>query len=246
MWRPLTLVFLTTLIVCPSLRGTDLLPFLVSEVEVERQLLAEDLRLLGAARREQGEALSRFTAAIGAIDETIDGRQVSLEGLEAQEAEAAAAQQALETANDRAAELRRQVHQRLRKTALLESRIESLGDDAGVRIDPLSGRWSLSMSPGNETGFVQLRFSNNEVTGFYTLTEGSSGSLTGTYSGGRLTLQRVDSREGGNSTWTGELDPATRRIRGSWTARDGADDLPSSGTWSAEKLETDRDGSKAP
>jgi len=246
MGRTWLLVFLTFLIASPGLQAVDLLPFLVAEVNVERELLAEDLRLLSSVRTEQGEALSRFTAAIAAIDERIDSRQVSVAGLEVLEREALEAQVALSQVNERAASLRRQVHQRLRKTSLLESRIEGLGDEAGVRIDPLSGRYALSVSPGNQTGIVQLRFSNNSVTGFYTLEEGSSGSLTGTYSGGKLNLERVDSREGGGSTWVGALDPASRMIRGTWTARDGIDDLPSSGTWSAEKTEADLDESETP
>lgn len=233
----LALLACVLLLAAPAAEGQKLLDVFAAQLEIERQLLAEDLRLYAAARSEQQEELEALTAALAEIDAEIEGGEVSVAGFEALEASYAAVEQRLAAAHRTAGEIRQRLYDRLRRTAALEERVVRLGGGAPVQIDPLSGSWSLTLDPGDAEGRIELQLDGTLVTGTYRLDAGGSGSLRGTYSGGELRLERIDSRRGFDAVWRGELDPARRRITGSWTATELATGGPSSGRWSAEKRE---------
>ncbi len=230
------LVSLLFLQIAPSASGADTVTVLTAQLDVERQLLAEDLRLFATARREQIEALGRLETALAAIDVLVEGRSVSVAELEGLEAEASLAEVGVAGANSRSGEIRRRLYDRLRRTSALEGRIEVEAVGSLALADPLSGRWSLELDPDDQEGWLELRFSTNLVTGSYRLENGGGGSLRGTYSGGNLRLEKVDSLRGLDAIWVGEIDPVTRKISGYWTAMELADGRPARGDWKAEKL----------
>lgn len=240
----LAVLALAVMGIASGARAQGLSPILTSQLEVERELLAEDLRLLAAARTEQQEALAAFTAALDAIDARLETREVSLEGLEALEDEARRTRRALDAANTRAETLRHEVHQRLRRTGVLAGRIEDLEDGPQVREDPLSGEWNFTLEPDLGSGTLRLSISGETVTGSYDLGEEGQGTVSGSFRGSRLRLQRTDGRGGRDLTLEAEIDPVTRQIRGTWTRiepsagdPDPLSTEPDSGTWEAEKVE---------
>ncbi|MCB1037374.1 MAG: hypothetical protein KDD47_26320 [Acidobacteria bacterium] len=216
----------------------DLLDTTVAQLEMERELLAEQLRLFADARRQQQLALSRFQTALEGVDSAIEGRQVSVQGLEELERAVEEAEVELTAANRRATRWRQHLQDSLRRTALLENRAEALSRGPGVRVDPLSGRWRLEIEPDAQKGVLDLRFSANLITGFYALEDGSSASLRGTYSGGTLRLERVDALKGFDAVWQGEVDLASRTITGTWTATELSSGGPVQGTWRAVKTDS--------
>ncbi len=234
----LTLFLLFSSLTAQMALGADLAAFLSVELEVERGLLAEDIRLFSVARAAQKSALARFATALAAVDAKVEGQTVSVAEFEALEAAVAWAEVAAGSTSTLAGEARRRLYGRLRRTAALENRIEALSSDFGVRIDPLSGRWRLELEPDAQPGWVEFRFSANLVTGVYRLDEGGGGSLRGTYSGGRLRLERVDSLRGFDAIWEGEVDVVSRRIQGTWVATELSGGGPARGDWLAVKIET--------
>lgn len=216
----------------------DLRPFLETQLEMERQLLADDLRQYAAARERQKNESAAVEELLAGIDEQIEGGTVTLGDLEQRERELAAAQLALTGAEQLAATLRQRILDHLRRTALLGTSLEAQGQSPGLRIDPLSGPWRLTLQPGNHTGLLRLRLNGAVVSGEYELDGDSQGSLRGTYSGGKLRLERVDGLRGLDSVLNGELDPARRQIDGTWTAVVLSSGGPASGTWTAVKVES--------
>jgi hypothetical protein len=107
-------------------------------------------------------------------------------------------------------------------------------------VDPLSGRWELEVGPDDVEGILTLQLNGTLVSGTYTMEDGSSGSMRGTYSGGRLRLERVDSRRGFDSVWEGEVDAARRTFRGTWVAMELSSGGPVRGTFRGEKIEPRR------
>ncbi len=220
-----------------SVEAAGRLETTMDQLEVERQLLAGELRQFSSARRTQQGALSRFEAALAAVDASIEGRQVSVESLESLERAVERTESDLDAANRRATRWRHRFQNTLRRTALLETRAEALSRGPGFSSDPLTGRWKLEVDPDSRGGFLDLRFSANLITGFYTLDDGSSASLRGTYSGGTLRLDRVDALRGFDAVWVGEVDLPSRTIAGTWTATELSSGGPVKGSWKATKID---------
>ncbi|MEM9292349.1 MAG: hypothetical protein AAGD01_11765 [Acidobacteriota bacterium] len=225
-----------------ALEAQGLLSLTRAELDLERRLMAEDLRLYAASRGEVEEAASALTAALTAFDEQIDSREVSVLQLELLESRAARAQVEHEAALDGATRIRHRLVDRLRRTALLAERIEALGGDDVLRQDPISGAWDLEVDPGGVEGRLELSANGTLISGTYQLEDGSNGSVSGTYAGGRLSLERVDSRTGFDSLWTGEVDLARREISGRWIATELAAGEPTAGNWRARKIEIRGEG----
>lgn len=230
-------LILLTLASASFAQGASPMDSTMAQLDLEREILAEQLRQFSDARREQERALNRFQTALAAVDASIEGRQVSVQGLEDLERSVESAEVDLASANRRAARWRHRLQDSLRRTALLETRAEALSRAPGVRSDPLSGRWRIEFGPDSREGFLDLRFSANLISGFYALEDGTTASLRGTYSGGTLRLDRVDALRGFDAVLVGEVDLATRTISGTWTANELSSGGPVTGTFKATKLD---------
>ncbi|MDY7093106.1 MAG: hypothetical protein SX243_09065 [Acidobacteriota bacterium] len=236
----LTLICSAALFAAPVASAQSLLDFLIAELEMERELLAEDLRLYSEARSRQAQAMTEVEEALAAIDGEIEGREVSVLSFEALENTYAEALVQRNASDALTREIRQRIYDRLRRTALLSERIVALGGALAVRVDPLSGRWELEGGPEDAEGVLTLQLNGTLVSGTYAMEDGSSGSMRGTYSGGRLRLERVDSRRGFDSIWEGEVDAARRTFRGTWTAMELSSGGPVRGTFRGEKIEPRR------
>lgn len=251
-------------------RAQDMTAFLTMELEIERQLLADDLRLYSQARQRQIGERERVEELLVEVDQQIETGTVILGDLENRERQIVTAEETLAATSREAERLRLRIYDRLRRTGLLEEALDTqTGPD--LRLDPLTGRWRVEIDPGNVEGVFTLRLDGTVVRGSYSIEDGgaggsllpgtlpptsgafvvpatstSRGSLRGTYAGGVLRLERVDTLRGLHSTFEGVLDPVRRQLRGSWTAVELSAGGPGGGDWTAEKInpedESDDDG----
>ncbi len=254
------------LTVAAPAHGQEMAAFLSMELEIERQLLADDLRLYAEARQRQITERESVEELLVEVDQQFETGTVTLGELEDRERQIVLAEQTLAATSRETERLRLRIYDRLRRTGLLEQALEA-HDGPGLLPDPLSGRWRLDLDPGNVEGVLTLRLDGTVVRGSYAIEDGgtggslqpgtlppssgafvdsaadepSRGSLRGTYTGGLLRLERIDALRGLHSTFQGTLDPVRRQLLGTWTAVDLTSGGPGGGDWTADKIESEED-----
>ena len=105
----------------------------------------------------------------------------------------------------------------------------------GTTVD-ISGWWQVEAQPNDVWGFLELVQDAELVTGSYRLSNGVEGSMKGTFSGGVLKLEMVDSERGTVGDVEGETDTETGEIRGTWSAREVGSGRPAAGEWAARRV----------
>ena len=226
------------LVACSALaQGRDpVLEMFKAQREIEKRLLAADLatmervqdQLRGACDRlvrlgddllraqKDGEDLGTFTA-----------RSADLRHAEAEVSElVSSAQQLRVTVGARRAYLEQ-----------VQAEIRRMEEASQATPDDISGRWTVSIEPGGFTGTFDLRLDGTIVTGVYQLSGGWKGSLRGTFIGGDIRLERIDTQQGFVATYTGRLvsRDTERRLEGGWDATNLAAGMPASGSWLARR-----------
>jgi len=202
-----------------------------TEIRLERRLLGRDLAAYTQARSAEQRERGRFDSASARLDQLLTGGNLTIESFESLDNEVRSAAESARAASDRAEELRRRAGERLRRIGALQ---EELAGRQASR-DPVSGRWRVRIGPGDHTGTFDLHLDGTLVTGRYTLNDGAAGSLTGTYVSGTLRLQRVDTRNGLDVTYTGTLDPLAGRVTGAWQGTELANGTAFNGGWTAAR-----------
>jgi hypothetical protein len=202
-----------------------------AQIRLERRLLGRDVTAYTLARAVEQRERGRFDAAAARLDQLLGGGSLTIESFENAENEVRAAAESARAASARVEELRARAGERLRRIGALQE--ELAGRPAGA--DPLTGRWRVRIGPADRGGTFELRLRGTLVSGNYTLDDGPSGSLTGTFVGGVVTLHRVDSRAGFDVTYTGTVDAAAGRVSGRWQGTELANGNPSSGGWTGAK-----------
>lgn len=103
--------------------------------------------------------------------------------------------------------------------------------------DDISGRWTVTIEPGGFKGTFDLRLDGTIITGVYQLSGGWKGSLKGTFVGGNVQLDRIDSQQGFVATYSAPLSGKAneKRLEGTWEATNLAAGMPSAGTWLGRK-----------
>ncbi|HTQ79305.1 MAG TPA: hypothetical protein VMM92_04870 [Thermoanaerobaculia bacterium] len=202
-----------------------------AEIRLERRLLARDITAYTQARAAEQRERGRYDVAASRLDQLVTGGNLTIAGFENLENEVRNAAESARAASDRVGELRERASERLRRIGALQ---EELAGRPANR-DPLSGRWRVRLGPGDRAGTFDLRLRGTLVSGTFSLDDGPSGSLTGTFVDGTLTLHRVDSRAGFDVTYVGGLDAAAGRISGSWQGTELANGNPTSGGWTAAR-----------
>ena len=197
------------------------------QLNMERKLLALDLVSYREARTREQSIRTKAQQTSERMDQALKGDSLALGTLEALHDELVADQAAAAITSQRVELQLQRLEDRLRRIAFLEGEV-----GARTAADPVSGRWQVQILPQNATAAFDLRLDGAVVAGRYQIAGGSSGSFRGTYSSNRLRLERIDARGGFDATFEGTVDPATRRIRGTWTAHDLASGQPARGDWS--------------
>ena len=212
------------------------------QMQVKRELLAGRLEALGNLQTDLDQAWARVVHLSSDLARAY-GEGESLQSLRLRENDLRLAEAELEALMDQARQLRAAVLDLDEALELIGRKLEALraaGPKAG---DPLTGRWSLTVEPGDLEGEVQLELDGTLVTGVYSLSGGWYGSLKGTLVSGKLRLERIDSQLGFAAILYGELfaDEDPPRIQGTWEATNLSVGLPSSGTWIARKIREGED-----
>ncbi len=202
-----------------------------AELARERKRLQADVRSLADAARRLDAALTQLSGAIHAASEAV-GRGDAPDDLTRREEAVSAAEQDVKAQLDRRRVLADRVVERRRTIAALES------DLSGKRAaDALSGRWTVSVEPGEQKGVFHLVLDGTLVSGEYTLEGGYAGSLRGTLINDRLRLERVDSRLGFSAIYYGRLVRDSGILTGTWETTAFGSGTPESGRWKAVREE---------
>jgi hypothetical protein len=130
-------------------------------------------------------------------------------------------------------QLRQGIASRRTHLEQVELEVRRLEGSAQVQADDLSGKWNVIIEPGGLRGQFEVRLDGTLVNGTYQLSGGWKGSLRGTFIGGNLRLERIDTQLGFAATYLGRLagPEGDRRLEGSWEATNLAAGMPASGTW---------------
>lgn len=137
-----------------------------------------------------------------------------------------------ELARTRLEDVRRLVEQREE----LIGRITSLREALPSQRELLTGVWEVRWLPAGVVGEFQFEQSGALVTGQYRLAQHGSGSLQGTFVGGKLLLTRIDRQRGRDAELEGWLDADGGRIRGTWQAFELVQGGIPHGQWIARRV----------
>jgi hypothetical protein len=219
----------------PSRTGDPLLDFLLVSLEVEKKGATEDAEEFERVTERLVRAEADVTTAVGRLARLLRDGNPERPVLDA-------AADAIEEARVRALvqqERRRVIADSLgahgRRAAFLREEIAKRRDSVRTVSDPVTGRWDVTIGPGNRRGTLRLALDGTIVSGDYVLDGGFRGSVRGTFVGDRLSLDRIDSERGFDAKFYGRVTGgAARRIGGTWEGTVIAPAPgPSGGTWSA-------------
>lgn len=202
------------------------------QLRLERGLLALDLSSYREARDRQRRIQAQVETSSTRMDEALQGESLTLGSLEALHDDLVATQAAATIARDRVEDQLRRLEDRMQRISFLEGELGLRSQQA----DPVTGRWEVTILPQDSAAVFDLRLDGTVVSGEYVISGLFTGSFRGTYSGGRLRLERIDSRRGFDAVFEGTVDAATGRVTGSWTANELASGQPARGGWSGARV----------
>ena len=192
---------------------------LEERTRVVQEILADVARSYRQTAMERAAAQQELNTAEEALDrESVRPREATAQRLDELQKEAlqarGRAQAVREQLDARLADLRRLLQER----DALARRIAEVRARLPEQRELLTGVWEVSWMPAGTTGTFYLDQSGTLVTGQYRLGISGSGSLQGTFVGGKLFLQRIDAQRGRDAELEGLLDPDGSRLRGTWQA----------------------------
>ncbi len=222
-------------------QAREALPSVITQIDVERRLLDQDLESYEAARALEIQRRARVEELSQEIDTLLAGPSPTLSDLAEAQASLDAATLAAEQTAEQVDELRRSLTERLRRIALLEDDLRILSRaDPGAR-SPISGTWEVDYQPAGLTtgspGVFELDVDGSVVEGSYRFGEARSGAIRGTYGGSTLQLELLDSTRGLDAIFQGRYDPAEGTLRGFWQPTELGAGEPGGGSWSARKVD---------
>jgi hypothetical protein len=201
----------------------------------ERRRISADASQLADVGRRLEAASGVLTTASRAVAELAGRADSSPEEISRREDAVASAEQEVRTLLDRRRILVERLIERRRNVALLEAELRGKRP-ASTTTDLLSGRWNVSIEPGEQRGVFRVALEGTIVSGDYTLEGGFTGSLRGTLIGDRLRLERVDSQLGFTTTYYGRLARDGSQIAGTWESTTFGVGAAGSGRWRAQPI----------
>jgi len=226
------------LFVCPAVaQGRDpILEMFKAQREIEKRLLGADLAAMERIQEQLRGACDRLVR----LGDDLLRAQKDGEDLGSFTARSADLRHAESEVNDlvvAAQQLRTTLGARRAYLDQVQAEIRRMEESGQATQDELTGRWLVAVEPGGFTGTFDLRLDGTLVTGVYQLSGGWKGSLRGTFIGGDLRLERIDSQQGFVAVYAGRLvsRETEKRIEGAWDATNLAAGMPASGTWIARR-----------
>ena len=203
-----------------------------------RRLAADAISLADLTRRLETAAGDLATASRTAAD--FAGRSDSSpEEILRREDAVALAEGEVRTLLDRRRLVVERIVERRRNVALLDAEVRGKGRSGAAQQDLLSGRWNVTMDPGEQRGVFRMALDGTIVSGDYTLEGGFSGSLRGTLVGDRLRLERVDSQLGFVGIFYGRLPRDGSSLAGTWESTTFGAGAAGAGRWRATPIKED-------
>ncbi len=194
------------------------------------------------ARERENEALAELARASRQLDDTLGNPLSGPAELIDLEAEVTVARERACGLTEETAARRRAMYDSMKRLAAKVRELERRAGDRqnrgiGGAGGGIAGSWQIEAQPNDLWGFLDLKREGTLVSGSYRLSNGAEGSLQGTFAGGRLELELVDSERGAVGDIEGELEAEAGEIRGTWHARELAGGRPGAGEWTARRVE---------
>ena len=208
---------------------------LKADLARERRRVSADVSQLSDVGRRLEAVSAELTAATRAVAELAARADAPPEEISRREDAVASAEQEVRTLLDRRRLLVERLIERRRNIALLDAELRGKRPTAATT-DLLSGRWNVSIEPGEQRGEFRVTLEGTIVSGEYTLEGGYSGSLRGTLIGDRLRLERVDSQLGFTAIYFGRLARDGSQISGTWEATTFGVGAAGAGRWLAQPI----------
>jgi hypothetical protein len=209
-----------------------------AELARERRRLAADVARLADISRRLDTALSQLANASRAVADGVSRADVGADELARREEAVTDAEEDVRSLLEKRRLVADRVVDRKRSIALLE------GDLSTRRpADALTGRWTVSLEPGDQRGVFRMSLDGAIVSGDYSLEGGYTGSLKGTLVNDKLRLERVDSKLGFSAVYVGRLARDGGSISGTWESTHFGDGGPGQGRWTAVR-EEEKEGSQ--
>lgn len=209
-----------------------------AELTRERRRLAADTSRLSETSRRLEAALSTLASASRALAEGAARADSGVDELSRREEAIGDAEQDVRSLLEKRRLLTERILDRKRSIGMLEAELASRKP-----ADSISGRWTVTVEPGEQRGVFRMTLDGTLISGEYTLEGGYSGSLRGTLINDRLRLERVDSKLGFSAVYVGRVARDGTAIAGTWESTTFGAGGPGSGRWLAVR-EEDKEESK--
>ena len=225
----------------PSRTGDPVLDVLMINLDVEKKRAAEDAEEFERTSERLARAEADLSAAVGRLARMVregTGERATLNSASDAVEDARAR---VQVQQDRRRALAESLTEHGRRAAALREEILKRREGLRGPADPVTGRWDVTINPGNRRGTLRLALDGTIVSGDYALDGGFHGSVRGTFVGDRLAIERIDSERGFDAKFYGRVTSGgARRIGGTWEATAIAPATgPSSGSWSAQPSRDD-------
>lgn len=235
--RALVTLAVATISLLPAAAPAQVADTLREHVRIREAVLAGQLDDLAEAREKAQELWARLDQQIGALMRA-QGEGESVDSLRLRDADLRVIESELAAALAAAQAARRSLLDNRTMLAAYATELQRLAGQVGSVEAPLTGTWELVVEPGQE-GVASLQQQGTLVTGTYALSGGFNGSFRGTLVAGKVRLERIDSQIGFAAIFYGRLVGQGRnlRLQGNWEATQLATGLPSTGNWTARKVD---------
>jgi hypothetical protein len=233
MRRALLLTIVVTASAVTSIADT-VTDVLRADLARERRRMASDSSQLADLGRRLETAAGDLATASRAVADLAARADSSVDEIARREDAVATAEQEVRTLLDRRRLLVERLLERRRNVALLEAELR--GKRPAATADLLSGRWNVSLDPGEQRGVFRLALDGTLVSGDYSLEGGFTGSLRGTLIGDRLRLERVDSQLGFTTIYYGRLARDGSQLAGTWESTTFGVGAAGAGKWRAQPI----------
>lgn len=222
-------------------QAREALPSVITQVDLERRLLEDDLGAYAQARSAQIDRRAQLDELAAQMDALLAGESPAAADVASLEESIGAAELATELSAERVGELRRAVHERLRRLELLEGDLRVLARARPTVESPIGGVWRVTYDPGDRAGTFDLDVDGTLVRGSYRLADGRNGSIRGSYAGLALRLELLEATRGFDAVFTGHYDPSDRTLSGLWQATELGAGEAGAGEWTAVRPPTDEE-----
>lgn len=207
---------------------------LKADLARERRRMATDASQLADVAKRLETAAGELAAASRAVADVAGRADTAAEEVGRREDAVAASEQEVRTLLDRRRLLVDRILERRRNIVVLDAELRGKG--RGAVADLLTGRWNVTLEPGEQRGVFRLALDGSLVSGDYTLEGGFAGSLRGTLVGERLRLERVDSELGFVAIFHGRLARDGSSLAGTWESTTFGVGAAGSGRWRAAPI----------